>query len=340
MMIGPTAARGIVTVNPAGSCSGAVDLLRRLSLHARQSPDLTDVVADFYPDRQGWDLFHPEPGCSDATFVGGFADVTGLAGQLLTVGLAELAGPEPSPAAVVARMPGAGGRTDRTTWPPDRVFEDPVGEVQVRLSRSAAGELHAETRRGARVRGRRVETGGMLFGSYDPAAGILCVDAASGPAPDSVLSEDYFRHGTKGTDELRASYRDSSARTTDLVGFWHTHPDGEAAPSATDWDGMTGLVDQVPGCRYALMMILGGSGSTWDGWLEHGSRSLPDVFVRHVRRGENVTAPAGAGRTGDRVRHGPEGQFWSGGFGDVATRELAAPRRRRRWSFLRWGRHL
>jgi len=338
MMIGPKAARGIVTVNPASSCSGAVDLLRRLSLHARQSPDLTDVVADFYPDHQGWDLFQPEPGCSDATFVGGYADVTGLAGQLLTAGLAELAGSKPSPAAIVVRMPGAGGRTDRITWPPDRVFEDPVGEVQVRLSRSAAGELHAEARRGARVRGRRVETGGMLFGSYDPAAGILWIDAASGPAPESVLSADYFRHGTKGTDELRASYRDSSARTIDFVGFWHTHPDGEAAPSATDWDGMTGLVDRVPGCRYALMMILGGSGSTWDGWLEHGSRSLPDVFVRLVRRGEKVTSPAGPGRTGDRVRHGPEGRFWSGGFGDVAARESAAPRWRR-WSVLRWGRH-
>lgn len=330
MIIGHEATRGIVTVHHAGAPNGAVDILRRLGQSARTTPELHDVVDDFYPDPPRHDLFQPEPGCSDATFVGSFSHVTGLAGQLLTAGLTELNRSEPEPSAVVVRTPAAGGRTDRLVWPPDHIIKEPATGLQIRISQAAIREMHAETRRGLRLRGRDIETGGMLFGQLDPTADVLWIDAASGPAPDSVLSATYFQHGTIGTEELRESHRRTSARTSDFIGYWHTHPDGRAAPSATDRHGMGTLVERVPGCRHALILILGGKSETWDGWISDGT--LPDTYVRLARRGEAIPPPPGSDTALDTLRDRPGGPSWPGGFWHPPAQP---PTRTRRWPILR-----
>ncbi len=83
LMIGHTAQRGIASISLPLATGGPADILRRLSLFARANNE-TDVVDDFFADPPRADLFHPEPGCSDATFIGGLPDTVGLAGQLLT----------------------------------------------------------------------------------------------------------------------------------------------------------------------------------------------------------------------------------------------------------------
>lgn len=179
-----------------------------------------------------------------------------------------------------------------------------------------------------RARGRAVETGGMLLGQTDDATRVVWVDLATGPPPDSVLSADYLQHGTVGVEEVRATHRTVTARTRDFVGYWHIHPDGPAEPSSTDRHGMNTLVDLVPGCRRALMLILGGSTTQWDTWIDRAE--LPATFVRLVRHGEETWAAAS---TGGEVRDAAVGRTWPGGFGQSD----AASHSTRLWaSLLKW----
>lgn len=308
MMIGHQATRGLVAVNSGRAPNAAVDLLRRLGQAARGREDLLDVTEDFYPDPPRHDMFQPEPGCSDATFIGSLADVTALAGQMLVAVLEALTGDGAVPAVGIARMPAAGGTSTTVRWTPDHVLDDPATGYQVRLSAEATAQMHAETRRGLRIRGRDVETGGMLLGQTDTATRIVWVDTATGPPPDSVLSADYFRHGTVGIEEIRDAHRRATGRTSDFVGYWHIHPDGPAAP--TDRQGMSSLVDLVAGCRRPLMLILGGSPAQWDAWIDRAER--PATLARVVRRGENLLDPTAS--TAGNVRHAPAGRAWPGGF--------------------------
>lgn len=311
MMIGHEAARGIATVTPRGGSAAGVDLLRKVGLAARSTDRLSDVADDFYP-RDAHELFTPEPGCSDVTFRGSAADVTALAGQLLTAATADLMQPGTAGRVTVVRMPSTGGRTDTLTVPADLVQRDVSDRFEVRLSPVALGQMRTEARRGARVRGPNIETGGLLFGQYDPAGGIVWVDAASGPPPDSLLSARYFEHGVAGVDAHRAAVRERSGNTADFVGFWHSHPYGEASPSPIDEHGMGTLVSRVPGCRRALMLIVGGDSSRWERWLLGGQP--PAIYVRVLARRDQPPAPTVGAGWDARSTPIDAGVLWPGGY--------------------------
>jgi integrative and conjugative element protein (TIGR02256 family) len=191
--------------------------------------------------------------------------------------------------------------------------------------------MRAEARRGARVRAPRVETGGSLLGGFDPAAGVIWVDEATGPPPDSLLSEVHFQHGTMGVEEHVLARRTATARVTTFVGMWHTHPYGLAAPSPTDEQGMRDLVLPVAKAPpRALLLITGGRPERWQAWLEDGVP--PDWYASVVERpslGGHAAVP-----TPVTVR--PVGvRWWPGGY---ATRSLNKGRqpqrpRPRRWPF-------
>jgi molybdopterin/thiamine biosynthesis adenylyltransferase/proteasome lid subunit RPN8/RPN11 len=292
VLIGHDARRGIATISPPGSSGAGADILRRLSLAARADAtgDLGDVVDDFFPDPPRTDLFQPEPGCSDVTFVGSAADVNGLAGQLLAGSLHALSmgDPEPGMLALVVRMPispldapSGGSRWFR--WPNDEVILTPDRRYEVRLAASAVAEMRAEARRGARVRAARVETGGSLLGGFDSAAGVVWVDEATGPPPDSELSEMHFDHGVEGLEERITTRREATARVSTFVGIWHSHPFNDAWPSERDEQGMATLTLPVPNApRRALLLIVGGESKQWRTWLAEGAS--PGWYARVVDR--------------------------------------------------------
>ena len=178
---------------------------------------------------------------------------------------------------------------------------------EIRFSTGTVRELRAESARGARLRGRGIETGGMLLGEIDEACRCIWIDMATGPPPDSRLSAFHFDHGTEGTEELIDHHRTSSGQITAFVGLWHTHPDHEARPSRTDEAGMQQLV--TPAMRAApraIMVILGGQPPIWSAWLDRGE--IPDFsaeLVRHDRVGL-TQAPA--------VPVGHDQSAWPGGF--------------------------
>jgi integrative and conjugative element protein (TIGR02256 family) len=292
VMIGHDAKRGIVTASARGASGGPADVLRRFSIDCLASPHLRDIAEDFFPTEARVDMFFPEPGCSSPTFVGSQADAAGLAGMLLNEGIALLrADSEPMGAAAVRRTSSVLPSVDARGWKSDAVATDANGSgYEIRITNVALAEMRAESRRGQRVRGPGVETGGMLLGAIDDAYGVIHVDRVVGPPPDSRLSAFYFQHGIVGTQEKVDERRRATGNRQSFVGLWHTHPCGKAAPSATDDEGMWELVSLHDVGRRALMVILGGDG--WGRWLQDATP--PSIYARVSVLG-GATSPAFSG---------------------------------------------
>jgi integrative and conjugative element protein (TIGR02256 family) len=295
VMIGHDARRGVATIAKIEATGAGRDLLRRLALAARgqYADKLGDVAADFFPTKPRTATFRPEPGCSSPTFTGSAADLAALAGHLFDAGLRAMTGEgpsetaEPMVAAAVRLEVGADGRMRPAVtwlgWPNDQACEDGDSGYEIRLSQPALARMRAEVRRGARLRGANIETGGLLLGQVDDACRCIWVDDVSGPPPDSLLSAVHFDHGIEGVEELIAYHRKRTGKLTTFVGMWHSHPYDKAEPSPTDQAAMTALVAPVAdGPRRALIVIVGGDDKKWPAWVDRGQ--APDVYARFAAR--------------------------------------------------------
>ncbi|MFJ8053695.1 ThiF family adenylyltransferase [Streptomyces luteogriseus] len=332
LMIGHEATRGIAALSPRGTTGGGTDVLRRTALaaHTDATRALDDLIEDFFPTEPRTELFQPEPGCSDATFTGSAADVTALAGQLMTGILHALADPsgEHTMATLIVRMPtGPAGPQPAgprwLTWPNDTVVTDVATSYDVRITPAALAEMRAEARRGARVRGPRVETGGTLLGVVDDATGVIFVDDATGPPPDSLLTEAYFQHGLDGVSDHLAARRTATGNISRFLGMWHTHPHSVAQPSATDHAAMTRLtlpLDDAP--ARALILIAGGPAPVWQKWLTTGD--APDLYAHLATRTASATAepptPAPPSHLGPMT-------CWLGGYSTRPHGPVPVPRK-------------
>ncbi len=244
----------------AGSWSGAVaDAYRKAKVAVCSDPMLKPIANEFWPTKPR-DIFQPEPGCSSPTFVASAADAMLMATSLLNLAIAAVAAGEPAGAFFVT-APGrhASLPIKRFTWQNDQTLRTAEGDYEVRIHPSAQRELRAWINRGARVRGRQVETGGLLFGEIDDAARVIWVSDASGPPPDSTASASGFVCGTKGTDQMNLELKDRSRGSVAFVGTWHTHPGMAARPSDIDLSGMHDIVCS-PDFRAprSLLIIIGG----------------------------------------------------------------------------------
>lgn len=310
MIVGHRARRGVVAVSRAGATGAGHDVLRRLGIAVRttHADVFADVVEDLYPREPRTELFLPEPGCSAPTFVGSAVEATALAAGLLSAGLDALSGKGPEPSALpmavaVVRLdladPKAAQGRDAGTWigwPNDAIVDGAGGTLPIRLNPAALSTVRAEARRGVRLRGPRVETGGMLLGQIDEAAGVVFVDVATPPPPDSRLSDVYFEHGAEGAQDLVEHHRNRTNGTTGFVGMWHTHPHGDPRPSTTDNTSMANLVTPVTGgSNRCLIAIFGGQGDSWTGWLDadgaDSDPALPEVYARLIRRTDRDSPP-------------------------------------------------
>lgn len=340
MVIGHNAARGVVTMSAPSAAGGGRDLLRRLALKTREepSPDLDDVADDLFPREPRSRLFHPEPGCSAPTFVGSAAQVSALACGMLDAGLRLVGAADEgghAMAATAVRIPAADDGAAATTvaWHDDLVGQDRAGGYQVRVSANAVATMRSEVRRGRRLRGHRVETGGTLVGQIDDAARCIWIDRASGPPPDSVLSEAFFDHGTAGVSDFLDHHRSRTGGLTTYVGMWHSHPYGRAAPSTLDIQAMDDMVAPFAGApRRGLVLILGGDAATWDRWVS--GEGMPDVFATLVKGGVSSARSSRPLAWPKRRISVPDGlTTWPGGW---RSRPSQIARRRRRG--LRWRR--
>lgn len=258
MIVGRRAERGIVVVSHPAHSGGPKDVFRKAKLSACRNPALSAIREDFYPTREVV-FFQPEPGCSDATFVGSATDVCGLAASMLNVAANELAEPTESAAAFFITRPdveiGNALPVVAESYPPDILI---AGDYHVRLTPSAWREISGWIRRSRRTRGRSVETGGILFGKRDDALRIIWVDASSGPPPDSRASAAEFVCGVVGVKEEIEHRKRDTRGSVGFVGMWHTHPDDVPFPSVRDLGGMVQLLTSgdVP-LRRCLLLIVG-----------------------------------------------------------------------------------
>ncbi len=287
--IGHKAERGVATLSLPGATGAGVDILRRLGLAARADLGgrLADVVDDLFPQPPRTDLFHPEPGCSEPTFIGSASQVAALASQLFNGILGTLAADESEPtrpmSAYVVRLSTMVTATPPLTWEDDLVVQDPTTGYEIRIAPPALATMQAECGDAARRHGLLVETGGRLFGQVDNACRVVWVSSASNPPPDSERSSQRFRLGVAGVPELLAKLDAVSGGLARLVGEWHTHPGGPTTESSKDQDAMALLLTPVGlALSQELLLILGGSLSRWVAWLEQGEP--PELYVRLAQR--------------------------------------------------------
>jgi len=313
LLIGHTAHRAVATLAPRGYSGGGVDLLRKMKLSALDAPDLQSFADEFFPDPPRTTYFQPEPGCSEATFVGSHAEVAALTASLLTHALAILsAAPAAAPAdpanAHAILMDLGLGRSPallrRLSWPTDWIRCDEAEDLDVRIAPSALAEMRAECRLMARRRSWDTETGGVLLGEIDEACGVAWISMTSGPPPDSRASRRLFVCGVEGVEAFVQQHNKRTRGAMQFLGLWHSHPGGQAAPSNIDEEGMRELVAPIPHAPpSALLVILGEAPRAWKAWLRAGedssqsaqsaqsAQSSPQVYTRRLRqvRGSDAT---------------------------------------------------
>jgi predicted acylesterase/phospholipase RssA len=264
MIIGHTARRGIVVFSPAHFSGGPQELFRRSKIESSRRVELKPWLDDFWPAEPRTRLFQPEPGCSDATFIGSQADVSVLAGTMLNFLAEDLnrkdhqKGTAHFVANSVAFSSKEGRLQSSFEWSPYRITHDPHAEYEIRISEDAWSEISGWIEESRRSKGTDVETGGILFGERNDAAKVIWIDEVLGPPPDSEASSKYFRCGIQGVEDAN---QEKSKRTRGSVwyqGLWHTHPDSMPLPSPIDIASMESLsLEHDPPHPRTLMIIVG-----------------------------------------------------------------------------------
>jgi hypothetical protein len=217
-----------------------------------------DLLTAFYSERAIKDLFQPEPGCSAPTFSGSTADATSLIGTALNLVTDQIAGGEESLGIAFSSH-----SKNRCTSPVACIqFKELenalVGGYRVRIAEKVYRETRAWVRQNNRIRSPQHETGGLLWGMWDDAIGVIWVFDASGPPPDSIHEPTRFVCGIEGTAEEHARRSENSRGTCGFVGFWHSHPKMESEQSPIDINGMLKLVSRIgQNHTRALMVIFG-----------------------------------------------------------------------------------
>jgi integrative and conjugative element protein (TIGR02256 family) len=264
MALGHTAKNAMMLVAGSGYSGGPLDIDRKLRQECYRKPELRDYTEEFWPRKARTEIFQPEPGCSDATFVGSCADVALLAAAMLNLAAQDLiASCAPAVAHLLAQFPELPSNQQmhkRFSWPADHILEDPSSGYEVRLASAAWREMTGWIATNNRVRSASVETGGLVFGERSDLLKIVWVDEVSGPPPDSSHSASGFTCGLQGTVELASEKAERTAELIRFLGMWHTHPGGIPLPSSTDLRGIEHLVQATRTPRgKSLMLIVGGT---------------------------------------------------------------------------------
>lgn len=264
LTVSASAENGSVAVKMPGYRTGALSIARQAKLEAFARDADHSLVKAFWPARDGIELFQPEPGCSEPTFVGSAADIDHHAAGLLNVGLLRVRSLTAKQASMdLFAAPWLANSTDERRQLGYTFNDIPAQEERryryaVLRSEAAAKGIAAELKRIARTRSDKVETGGLMFGEIDDAHGHIWIDSVSGPPSDSKASAEQFLCGVAGTKELNAFRSKASGGSSRFVGIWHTHPISPGRPSEDDLNAMVKLLllqDATP--RHVVMLIVG-----------------------------------------------------------------------------------
>lgn len=253
-----------VVVGPEHS-GGPFDVVRRMKLRACGNSRCTGDLNAFFPDPPP-PVFQPEPGCSDATFVGSAAD-SALLASIATNYVGEVLQRVDAATATGCFLATGGSREQQAgrmefRFVADVVLVDPQTGYETRIEPAAWRSMQRWKEESRRMRGTDVETGGLLFGEIDEHLKLIWVSEASGPPPDSRHSAEEFVCGIQGTSALNAEKTKRTRKSVQYVGTWHTHPVSDARPSERDLCAMDLLLTQSPlPVERLLLLIIGKSGA-------------------------------------------------------------------------------
>ena len=260
------AERGFGRLLLSGAPASVEEIDRDAQIEVAGRADLLGYTDAFFPtaESERREPFYPEPGCSDATFVGSAADMASLSGAMLNWGAAALASAVgETPSAVFIAQPHvalASGeppvhrvRTVRRTS-----LRSERGGCTVRLSDSAVASIQIHIAAAAERNGPRSETGGPLWGAYDDVHRIVWVDEAGPAPPGSTETPARFSCSPEGLQEEAAGRAAATRGAAGFVGTWHTHTASEPVPSATDRASMADVCTRAePLPHHFLMLIVG-----------------------------------------------------------------------------------
>ena len=253
------AGTAIATLSMPNHSGGTLDLVRRLKLEACRSARLSRQLEAFWPRAASSEGFQPEPGCSEPTFIGSNADLAGLSARMLN-SIARAVAKDTACHTGMGWLAEEAGPVIAFAWPRDYTLRDKGRGYSVRVCSLAAREMRGWARRSVRTVGPKIETGGLVFGELNEAAGVLWVTDVEGPPPDSHAGEDHFTCGTQGMDEVAQEKHRRYRGSVDCVGSWHTHPTSIPHPSDVDLNAVGQLLaDPVSTRRACLILILSGN---------------------------------------------------------------------------------
>lgn len=310
MLFGHTAEYGIAAVCPSHRVGGPTHALRAAKLACSAERPLRGFADEFWPDLPRSDLFQPEPGCSDPTFSGSAVESAALAAPLLRAAAGAMQGRGKNTFVEMVALEGEAQRhMQRRLGQPDPWTLPVSPDLELRVSSRAMAAMRDEVETSARLRGVHPETGGLLFGERDDASGVLWVDEATGPPPDSRHSAEEFLCGTRGVKRMVATRKRRGRGSLQLVGTWHTHPVSPARPSLRDLGGMADILDAADSpLAQALLLIVGqsaGRRSSLGGYLFERAMLRDDLITvagGHRRLARAVWEPiAGGDRTSESV---------------------------------------
>ena len=292
MSIDSQAATGMATLANQGHSGGTLDVVRRLKLEACRDLRLTQPLEGFWPEAPPEEPFHPEPGCSEPTFIGSNADLASLSARMLNAIARALSKPDEQDTASGWFVEEA-GPIHSFAWGPDYSAEDQSGRYTVRVSQEAVREMRAWARRSARTAGPSVETGGLIFGEMNEAASIIWITEVDGPPPDSDASETHFTCGVLGTRESAELRHRRFRGSAECLGSWHTHPKAGPGPSPIDLSTVARLLDGTESSRRTLALLILSGDPDGDPLLgAHVFRThLRRPFLCHITRDASETIP-------------------------------------------------
>jgi len=264
MALGHEAKNAMMLISGSTYSGGPLDIDRKLRLECCRRAELRCYKEEFWPSKPRSEVFQPEPGCSDATFMGSSADVALLAATLLNLAAQDLKNGDPVAVAHLVAQPSS-EQSDfpshkRFSWPVDQVFDDPHSGFEVRVTSAAWREMAGWINESDRVRGSDTETGGLLFGERNDLLKVIWADEISGPPPDSTRSSIGFICGIEGTAQLAKEKAERTSNLVRFLGMWHTHPGGLPIPSSTDLRGVSDLVEATGTKRGKSLMLIIGTG--------------------------------------------------------------------------------
>ena len=260
--VGHECSKALITYRPDSMRGGTFEVLRNMKIKLASIPSLAAFYSDFWPPVPRTTLFHPEPGCSEPTFIGSFSDVSMLASISMNeiCNIMKESCVDTSVGICVDKNV-FGLQIHRYKFTDYIELKDGIQDFRVKVSPFAHRQILSSIRSAARKRGSKKETGGILLGQLDDFLRIVWIDHILDAPPDSKFSENQFLCGIRGVDETIAKLKKATRGALGYLGTWHTHPISRGEPSINDLSAACSLLHETEKPRRNIVFLIVGFSS-------------------------------------------------------------------------------